>query len=130
VFKDKTVGRLLTYEYSHLKKSHKPNSNDAVPILKQKKTFTINRGEVRYQRTQFPITLSYAITAHKCQGDTLDEVVIDFSHEPGDRVNIPWGSFYVALTRVKEGKNVFLKTFDEKQITFNIKVENKIAAMR
>ena len=56
VFKDRTVGRLLRYEYSHLKKSHKPNSNDAVPILKQKKTFTINKGEVRYQRTQFPIS--------------------------------------------------------------------------
>ena len=57
-------------------------------------------------------------------------MIIDFSNDPGDRMNIPWGSFYVALTRVKEGKNVFLKTFDEKHITFNIKVENKITAMR
>ena len=76
------------------------------------------------------MTLAYAITAYKCQGDTLDEVIIDFSHEAGERANIQWGSFYVALTRVKEGKNVYLKTFEESFITFNIKVENKIAAMR
>ena len=130
VFKDKTVGRLLRYDYGHLKKLHKPISEDAVPILRQKKNFTINKGEVRFQRTQFPITLAYAITAYKCQGDTLEEVIIDFSHEPGERANIQWGSFYVALTRVKEGRNVYLKSFDESYITFNERVENKIAAMR
>ena len=130
VFKDETVGRVLRYEFGHLKKLHKPNNMNAVPILKQKRSFTINSGEVRYQRTQFPMTLAYAITSYKCQGDTLDEVIIDFSHEAGERANIQWGSFYVALTRVKEGKNVYLKTFEESYITFNIKVENKIAAMR
>ena len=88
VFKDKTVGRLLRYEFGHLKKQHKPSNENAVPILKQKKSFTINRGEVRYQRTQFPMTLAYAITAYKCQGDTLDEVIIDFSHEAGERAKM------------------------------------------
>ena len=130
VFKDKNVGRLLRYDYSHLKKIHRPNMDEAVPILRQKKNFTINKGEVRYQRTQFPVTLAYAITAYKCQGDTLDEVIIDFSHAPGERANIQWGSFYVALTRVKEGQNVYLKTFDENNITFNEKVERKLAMMR
>ena len=130
VFKDQTVGRLLRYEYNHLKKMHKPIHDDAVPILKQKKNFTINKGEVRFQREQFPLTLAYAITAYKCQGETLDEVIIDFSHERGERANIQWGSFYVALTRVKEGKNVYLKSFDESHITFNVQVENKICAMR
>ena len=130
VFKDKQVGRLLKYDFLHLNKLHKPNDKEAVPILKQKKNFTINKGEVRFQRTQFPLTLAYAITAYKCQGDTLEEVIIDFSHEPGEKTNIQWGSFYVALTRVKEGKHVFLRSFDKSHITFNEKVERKIAAMR
>ena len=130
VFKDKNIGRRLRYEYGHLKKIHKPIHEDAVPILKQKKSFSINRGEVRFQRKQFPLTLAYAITAYKCQGDTLEEVIIDFSHEPGDKAHIQWGSFYVALTRVKEGGNVYLKAFDESYITFNVKVERKISAMR
>ena len=52
------------------------------------------------------------------------------SHAPGEKANIQWGSFYVALTRVKEGKDVYLKTFEESHITFNSKTEEKIDAMR
>ena len=44
---------------------------------------------------------------------------IDFSHEPGEASNIQTGSFYVALTRVKQGKDVYLRSFDEKFITYN-----------
>ena len=78
VFKDASVGRLLRHEYSYLKKMHKPDDQNAVPILKQKKYLTINKGEVRFQRYQFPMTLAYAITSYKCQGDTFEEVIIDF----------------------------------------------------
>ena len=97
---------------------------------RERKSFTINKGEVKYQRCQFPLTLAYAITSYKCQGETLEKVIIDFSHESGERAKIQWGSFYVAITRVKEGKNVYLKQFEETFITFNEKVENKIDAMR
>jgi hypothetical protein len=48
VFKDNSVGRLLRYAYGHLKKTHKPLHDNGVPILKQKKNFTINKGEVCY----------------------------------------------------------------------------------
>ena len=40
------------------------------------------------------------------------------------------GILLVALTRVKEGKKVFLKCFEESYITYNKKVEEKIAEMR
>jgi hypothetical protein len=130
VFKDKNVGRLLRYDYRGLKKKHRPNDDNAVPIIKQKKSFTIQNGEVRFQRFQFPLTLAYAITAYKCQGDTLEEVIIDFGAAEGERTNIQWGSFYVALTQVKEGKHVFLASFEKSYITFNSKVEEKIDVMR
>ena len=67
VFKDQNVGRLLRFDYNHLRKIHKPNDEKAVPILREKKSFTINKGEVKYQRCQFPMTLAYAITSYKCQ---------------------------------------------------------------
>ena len=35
-----------------------------------------------------PLTLAYAITAYKCQGDTLEEVIIDFGAAEGERTNI------------------------------------------
>ena len=130
VFKDKKIGKRLSFDLKHLKENHRTNNKDAIPILKQKKQFTINKGEVRFQRHQFPITLAYAITAYKCQGETLEEVVIDFSRETGGKGNIQTGSFYVALTRVKEGKDVYLKCFDENYITFNVRVEEKIESMR
>ena len=129
-FKDKNIGKLLRYEYRNLKKMHKPNDENAVPILRQKKGFTTHNGEIKFQRHQFPLTLSYAITSYKCQGDTLEEVIIDFDSEPGNMRNIPYGSFYVALTRVKEGKNVYLRSFSENFITNNKRVEEKIQAMR
>ena len=76
------------------------------------------------------MTLSYAITSYKCQGDTLEEVIIDFDHAPGEIKSVPSGSFYVALTRVKEGKNVYLRSFFKHFITFNRRVEEKIEVMR
>ena len=130
VFKDENIGKVLRYDLRHLLKLHKPFNEKAVPILREKKTFSIQNGEIRYQRFQFPLTLSYAITTFKCQGDTLDEVIIDFYHTAQDIKSVPCGSFYVALTRVKEGKNVFLKSFEENYITFNKRVEDKIRIMR
>ena len=90
----------------------------------------MNKGEIKYQRFQFPLTLAYAITAYTCQGATLDEVILDFGHYEGEKQIIQWGSFYVALTRVREGKDVYLKSFNKSFITFNQKVEDKIEAMR
>ena len=130
VFQDENVGKLLRYDLRDLKRNHKPKNENAVPILRQKKSFALSNGEIKYQRSQFPITLAYAVTAYKCQGATLDEVIIDFGQDPGDKQVIQWGSFYVALTRVREGKHVFLKCFEKNFITFNRKVEEKIEFMK
>ena len=96
VYKDKNVVKLLKYDYRNLTKMHKLKDENAVPILRQKKGFTIQNGEIRFQRNQFPLTLSFAITSYKCQGDTLEEVIIDFEHDPQEIRNVPWGSFYAA----------------------------------
>uniref|UniRef100_A0A8C4QE75 ATP-dependent DNA helicase n=1 Tax=Eptatretus burgeri TaxID=7764 RepID=A0A8C4QE75_EPTBU len=70
------------------------------------------RNSIRIQRSQFPLVLAYAITAHKSQGQTLEEVIIDFS---GKGRSAP-GSFYVAVTRVKKLSNLFLRSFDRSMI--------------
>ena len=84
VFKDKSIGKRLKFDQKQLLKKHTPNQQDAIQILKVKRQFTINRGEIRFQRYQFPLTLGYAVTAYKCQGDTLEKVIIDFAQEPGE----------------------------------------------
>ena len=84
------------------------------------------------QRTNFPLSLAYAITAHKCQGETLEEVLIDFGADIKNKIRnyICPGSFYVALTRVREGSKVFLRSFHCSYILVNKAIEEKIDAMR
>ena len=75
--------------------------------------------------------MAYAITAHKCQGETLEEVIIDFGPDVKHKIKnyICPGSFYVALTRVREGSKVFLRSFDKTYIQVNKKIEEKVDAM-
>ena len=107
-------------------KDFKPHDPLSVPISKQKKQFSV-KGNVKWMREQFPLTPCYAITAHKSQGQTLDEIVIDFSSK-SSRVNC--GSFYTALSRVKTGANLYLKDFKSVYIKANPNVEKKMKAMK
>ena len=132
VFNKESMGKLYRFDHTYLRKDFDPGHEQATPILPQRKKFTLNFGNVEYQRTNFPLSLAYAITAHKCQGETLEEVIIDFGPDLANKIKnyICPGSFYVALTRVKMGSKAFLKSFDAKYIQVNKSIEEKVAAMR
>ena len=110
VFNKERVGKLYRFEHNFLRKKHNPGHDQATPILPQRRNFTVKFGDVEYQRTNFPVSLAYAITAHKCQGETLEEVILDFGPDVVHKFRnyICPGSFYVALTRVRMGCKVFL----------------------
>ena len=59
------------------------------------------------------------------QGETLQAIIADFR----DGYIIP-GSFYVAITRIKEGKNLFLREFHRGYVKVSSDVNDKIADMR
>ena len=63
-FNDDKTGQLLREDNKILLRDHKPNDPLAVPIKKRKKSFSVT-GSVNWVREQFPLTLCYAITAHK-----------------------------------------------------------------
>ena len=64
-------------------------------------------------RHQFPLKLSWACTAHKVQGMTANQIVvnIDKSFSPGQA--------YVAFSRVKTLSGLFLLGFDKTSIKVN-----------
>ena len=65
-FNDDKIGQLLRLENLHLLNLHKPFDPLSVPFKRQKKTFRLNeRGNTQYLREQFPLTLAFAVTAHK-----------------------------------------------------------------
>ena len=49
--------------------------------------------------SQFPLTLTWAVTVHKCQGPTLPEIVIDMTCAKG---KFKPGEAYVASSRVRK----------------------------
>ena len=130
VFKDERIGKLVRFENRDLLQNHTPNNPKAVPLEFSKRRFNVKSGDVSYQRKQFPAVVSYAVTSHRSQGDTLEEVIIDFRPEPGQKAYITEGSFYVAITRATRSDDVYLADFDESYIKVNKNVMQKIETMR
>jgi len=60
--------------------------------------------------TQFPLTLAYASTVHKCQGLTLDRLRVDCSSMFAS------GMLYVALSRARELEHICLLGFKPKSL--------------
>ena len=76
--------------------------------------------------------VTYWFSFFQCQGETLEEVIIDFGSDKKLKLKnfIVAGSFYVGLTRVKKGSNVFLKSFEKSYIVTNKRIEEIMDAMR
>jgi ATP-dependent DNA helicase PIF1 len=77
-----------------------------VPIFKSAREFFRNR--ISCARTQFPVTLAYAITVHKVQGITVPRAVLNITAR-----DFAPGLTYVTVPRVKTLDGVlFEESFD------------------
>ena len=90
-FDSKHVGRKAVHT-----SVHKSTNQNAVPIYQTQATFPIHK-KTLYQttRTQFPLTLAWAVTIHKWQGLTLPGIVIDMTPAKG---KFKPGEAYVAFS--------------------------------
>jgi len=68
--------------------------------------------------SQIPLILAWALTIHKSQGATMDTAEIDV----GNNI-FECGQTYVALSRVKTLKGLYLSSFDVSKIKVNKKVQ-------
>ena len=86
---------------------------NVIPIEPIKKNFTINKDGVKktVTRLQLPLTLAYALTDYRSQGQTLNPVMIDIAPPPFGHLT-PF-NIYVALSRGKGRSNIrLLRDFD------------------
>ena len=106
---DQTTGKisviLVVFDSEHVGKETRHTSvynsihQNAVPIHWTQATFPVDKkASFQATRTQFPLTLAWAVTIHKCQGLTLFEIVIDMTPAKG---KFKPGEAYVAFSRVR-----------------------------
>ena len=89
---------------------YKQNYPGCVPVQRHKGQYQkLNKKGAQINRTQFPLTLAWAVTIHKCQGLTLEKVVVDM--KGAKRFNN--GQAYVAFSRVKSIQGLHILNFDE-----------------
>ena len=70
-----------------------------MPIHQTQVTFPVDRkATFQATRRQFPLTLAWAVTIHKCQGLTLPEIAIDMTHA---KDKYKPGEAYVAFSRIR-----------------------------
>ena len=65
VFNRENIGKLYRFEHSYLLREFNPGHKMATPIFPIRRNFKEKFGSVEYQRTNFPLSLAYALTAHK-----------------------------------------------------------------
>jgi hypothetical protein len=65
------------------------------------------------KRLQFPMKLAFALTIHKCQGQTMDLLVVSLEGHFGP------GQAYVAIGRCRTLNGLYITDFDQKSIKVN-----------
>ena len=94
------------------------------PVLPLSRQFQVGRSKANQViRKQFPLRHSAAKTIHRCQGDTLSEVVVDFSTKRKEP-----HTHYVGLSRVKSLEGLFVLNLaeDKMQVSETVRDEMKL----
>ena len=101
------------------------SENNIVPIVGIEAIFSVslNSGPIIH-RIQFPLMLAFACTVHKVQGLTLPSIVVSFNLNRQKKSS--YGQLYVALSRVKSLRNLYIEgqvTKDEFSVDPDVEVE-------
>ena len=123
LFEQSSIGRNWRARYPHL--YNKSTDKNWTPLLEITRHFKINkRSEAQIMRRQFPLRAAAGKTIHRCQGDTLSEIVIEFPGSRRDHMH------YVGLSRVRNLSSLRILRLNEKKITVSEKVVAEMARLR
>ena len=95
------------------------------PVLEVTRQFQINKkNKVQVLRRQFPLKPAAAKTIHRCQGDTLDEAVVNFPISTREHMH------YVGLSRVRNSSALHVLMLNENKIKVSEKVKKEMIRLR
>lgn len=84
--------------------------NSVIVVLPEAFTIDVGVGKKEITRTQLPLLLSWAMSIHKAQGQTIQRLRVDL------RRIFEKGQVYVALSRAVDKNNLEIRNFDPKKI--------------
>ena len=97
----------LMIQFEHIKSDTVHLKDNIVPI---KRVTILYEKNYKKSRTQFPIRNAFALTIHKSQGMTLENVIVDI----GKSEFCP-GLTYVGLSRIKNFENLKISPFTQER---------------
>ena len=120
LFQEEHIGNDYRKEYSHL--YNQTIDRHWVPILEVTRQF--RRHQMQVLRRQFPLRPSAAKTIHRCQGDTLNEAVLDLPSSKREHMH------YVALSRLRSISGLHILNMNENKIAVSKKVQEGMTRLR
>ena len=120
LFQEEHIGKDHRKEYSHL--FNQTIDRHWVPILEVTRQF--RRHQMQVLRRQFPLRPSAAKTIHRCQGDTLNEAVLDLPSSKREHMH------YVALSRLRSISGLHILNLNENKIAVSKKVQEEMTRLR
>jgi len=122
-FQDPKIGHYWRREYSHLYNVQIQSTwTPILEITRQSRLY--KRNQVQVLRRQFPLRPAAAKTIHRCQGDTLDEAVVDLPASTREHMH------YVGLSRLRNLSSLHILNLNEKKIAVSKKVAAEMSRLR
>jgi len=124
LFDDRRVGAQTRVDNQTL---YKPGiASQWTPIHPISRQFQVGRSHSnQILRKQFSLRQSAAKTIHRSQGDTLDEVVVDFISTRREA-----HTHYVGLSRLRTLQGLFILNLNDSKIHISDRVRQEMAALR